>query len=74
MSEEKSVKLPTDEQLIELLGKIKEHCKETGSCKKCPYFSKIWLEEKCKFRCLGYLLYNTPIDWDTKEIERIIRL
>lgn len=79
MSKEKSVELPTDEQLIELLGKIKGHCKNCSDCYLygCVFYNneRIYKNWRCQIIALITLLDETsPCDWNMEEIERIIKL
>lgn len=77
MSEEKNIKLPTDEQVIELLRKIKEYC-TFRQCKECVFYHEnsdcedIYI---CTIRALfSRLEEEEPCNWYMEEIERIIKL
>ena len=63
--------MPTDEKFIEFLWKINKHCESYGlSCSGC----KFYVNDDCQISCLADELKETPMAWDMKEIERIIRL
>lgn len=68
--------MPTDEEILEWLRKIKEHCKSCKLCDGC----KFQLTDKnskndCQFKRLAFYLWrNTPYFWEMEEIERIIKL
>ena len=63
--------MPTDEQFIELLGKINKFCKATPDCDGCKFDCGA---DGCAFEVLADALSEMPCNWNMEEIERIIRL
>ena len=62
----------TDEQFIEWLWKIQEHC-DKHECEKCIFCLNE--DRDCQIEKLTKLLnWSFPNQWDMEEIERIIRL
>lgn len=73
MNKKRKTELPTDEQLIELLWKIKNTCKNNNACEHCP----LKIEGICNChaeRLLIELNGPYPCYWNMEEIERIIKL
>lgn len=67
----------TDEDLIELLRRIKQACKTHPSCHNCSFDNEIEIKSgySCQIRALVKTFGKTaPSDWDMEEIERIIKL
>lgn len=61
-----------DEELIELLRKIKEHCKEKDNCNECKF--KLHNADCISSECfITRMVDYIPQDWDIAEIERIIK-
>lgn len=64
----------SDEQLIELLRKIKEYCHK-NTCSECIFHSpkKLIGTSGCQIGSLAKYLEDIPNRWNMKEIERIIK-
>ena len=61
----------TDEQFIEWLRKIKEHCM-SHACSNCPFNTDY---RYCQINALvDELQKDNPDEWNIDELERIIRL
>ena len=74
MNKKRKTELPTDEQLIELLRKIKEFCKRNERCDGCLFENRNE-PDGCTINSLMFVLnWTTPDTWHMEEIERIIKL
>ena len=64
-----NVKLPTDEQVIEWLRKIKERCRECKDCRGCQFL----IDGYCQIGLFTNELNKHPVYWDMEKTERIIK-
>lgn len=63
------VDMMTNEQFMEFLRKIKEHCKGRA-CSMCDFH----YNDKCQFRSIAIQMSVPPSTWDMKEIGEIVVL
>lgn len=66
----------TDEDLIELLRRLKQICKTHPSCHLCPFENQAEIKRGCFCQIRAFLktIDTAPCNWDMDEIERIIKL